>query len=161
MSTFPTAYMNLEVKPSTRDVEVAHALVQMLRHRRHRGEMIISSRSLYFLRTLQHLDAHRELGKIGFVSRPHAFIHLESIHEHLKLDMCNVHPDYRSFPFSNHWVENPVPEVWVWGLETPRRWERMLKHRLPVTGMLVNDPADFRNFLKSKTSPADGLEQRA
>jgi len=147
LDSFHTNTLNLEIKPSSRNVVVTENVLRVLTKSRPKGRIVISSFDPEVLETLHLMDPERRICELGIlVETPHLSL-LPEASKKLSAQTWNVPKQILNAPWIDRWKGEPICPLWVWTMDEPDQWRATVTSKLPVEAIITNKPDALKAFL--------------
>jgi len=152
---FHTTLINLEIKASAlrggRDSSVVvEQILRELTKLRPQGRILFSSFSHEILRCLQAMDPKKILGQRGILVDTMHLSDLPKFSKELEADTWNVPRQVLNAPWAERWAKTevtPTKPLWVWTLDEPDDWAKVLRSTMPFEAIITNKPDALALYL--------------
>lgn len=147
LATFHETLMNIEIKMSSRDVIVVEAVMRLLTKHRPKGRILISSFSPEVLRCHHIMDPDRKNAELGILVETKSLNELPAFSAEVQANTWNVPKQVLNAPWQQRWGVEKIPPLWVWTVDEPDDWQRILSSALPFEAIITNKPNALNQFL--------------
>jgi len=144
---FHTTRINLEIKMSQRDAVVVETVLRTLTKVRPSGEILFSSFSPEVIRSLNVMNKDHSLGKHGLLVETSCLALLPEMSAELQPSTWNVPKQIMNAPWDKRWGLEMTPPLWIWTVDEPDQWARVLRSPLPFEAIITNKPDALSSFL--------------
>ncbi len=150
LTDFHTTRINLEIKRSDREPVLVEAVLRELTKIRPKGKILFSSFSASILRCLRLMDAEGKLGDLGILVEKEEINELAALTQELRPATWNVPKQILDANLKGLGGSLKLPPLWVWTLEDPGLWKRVLDSDLPFEAIITNRPDALKAFLDAE-----------